>query len=41
MDPLVLAALGLAGMFALIALHIPIGVAMGVSGFICVGLMLG
>ncbi len=41
MDPLVLAGLGLAGMFLLIALHIPIGVAMGVSGFICVGLMLG
>ncbi len=40
MDPLVLAGLGLAGMFALIALHIPIGVAMGVSGFICVGLIL-
>ncbi len=41
MDPLVLAGLGLAGMFALIALHVPIGVAMGVSGFVCVGLMLG
>ncbi len=41
MDPLVLAGLGLAGMFALIVLHVPIGVAMGVSGFICIGLMLG
>ncbi len=28
-------------MFVLIALHVPIGVAMGVSGFVCVGLMLG
>ncbi len=41
MDPLLLASLGLAAMFVLIALHIPIGVAMGVSGFVCVGLMLG
>ncbi len=28
-------------MFALIALHVPIGVAMGLSGFVCVGLLLG
>lgn len=41
MDPLVLAALGIGLMFLLIALHVPIGVAMGLSGFICVGLLLG
>ena len=41
MDPLTLAGLGLAGMFLLIALHVPIGVAMGVSGFIGVALILG
>ena len=41
MDPLTLAGLGLAGMFLLIALHIPIGVAMGVAGFIGVALILG
>lgn len=31
-DPLVLAALGFVAMFALMALHVPIGVAMGVVG---------
>ena len=40
MDPTVIAILGLLGMFALIALHVPIGVAMGIAGYICVGLML-
>ena len=41
MDPLILGLFGIAGMFVLIALHVPIGVAMGLAGFICVGLMLG
>ncbi len=41
MDPLVLGLLGIAGMFVLIALHVPIGVAMGLAGFVCVGIMLG
>ena len=30
MDPILLALLGLAGMFALIALHVPVGVSMEV-----------
>ncbi|MBT3550731.1 MAG: TRAP transporter large permease [Rhodospirillaceae bacterium] len=34
MDPILVASLGLVGMFALIALHIPIGVAMAVAGAI-------
>ena len=33
-DPLVIGMLGLAGMFLLIALHVPIGVAMGIAGFL-------
>jgi tripartite ATP-independent transporter DctM subunit len=41
MDPLVLGLLGIAGMFVLIVLHVPIGVAMGLAGFVCVGIMLG
>lgn len=41
MDPLLLASMGIGAMFALIALHVPIGVAMGLSGFVCVGLLLG
>ncbi len=35
MDPIVVASIGLIGMFVLIALHIPIGIAMAVAG--CVG----
>ena len=41
MDPITLGLLGMGGMLVLIALHVPIGVAMGLAGFICVGLMLG
>ncbi len=41
MDPLILGLLGIGGMFVLIALHVPIGVAMGLAGFVGVGLMLG
>jgi tripartite ATP-independent transporter DctM subunit len=41
MDPFLLAGLGLGGMLVLIALHMPIGIAMGLTGYICVGLVLG
>ena len=41
MDPLVLGLIGIGGMFVLIALHVPIGVAMGLAGFVGVGMMLG
>ena len=41
MDPLTLGAVSFAGMFALIALHVPIGVAMGVAGLVGVGSLLG
>ena len=34
MDPVILAILGLVGMFLLIGLHVPIGVAMGVAGIL-------
>lgn len=40
-DPLLIASVGILGMLALIALHIPIGVAMGMAGFVGVGIMLG
>jgi len=33
-DPFTLAMIGLGGMFVLIALHVPIGVAMGIAGFV-------
>tara|TARA_B100000315_G_scaffold257675_1_gene307257 strand:- start:137 stop:1444 length:1308 start_codon:yes stop_codon:yes gene_type:complete len=39
MDPILLAVLGLLAMFALILLHVPIGVAMGVAGIIGYGLL--
>ena len=41
MDPFLIATLGIFGMFALIALHIPIGVAMGIAGFLGFGLLGG
>jgi tripartite ATP-independent transporter DctM subunit len=41
LDPIVLGALGLAAMFVLIALHIPIGVAMGLSGGTLVAMLIG
>ncbi len=41
MDPITLGALGMGGMFVLIALHVPIGVAMGISGFIGIGFLIG
>jgi len=37
-DPFTLAMLGLGGMFVMIALHVPIGVAMGIAGFVGVSL---
>jgi tripartite ATP-independent transporter DctM subunit len=41
MDPILLATLGLLGMFVLIALHVPIGVAMAVAGFVGFGFLGG
>jgi tripartite ATP-independent transporter DctM subunit len=41
MEPVALAFAGLAGMFALILLHVPLGVAMGVAGLIGFGLLAG
>ena len=41
MDPISLMALGVGGMFALIALHVPIGVAMGIAGVVGYGLLSG
>lgn len=40
MDPIVLAMLGIALMFILIVLHVPIGMAMAATGFIGVGILL-
>lgn len=40
MDPIVLAVVGIAIMFGLIALHVPIGMAMAVTGFCGVGILL-
>lgn len=40
-DPLVLTLVGLGGMIALILFHVPIGVAMGISGFVGFGLLSG
>ncbi len=41
MDPILLASLGLVGMFVLIVLHVPIGIAMAVAGFVGFGLLTG
>ena len=41
MDPFVTGLLGLGLMFALIALHVPIGIAMGMAGLIGCGLIVG
>ncbi len=41
MDPLLVGALGIGLMFLLIALHVPIGVAMGLAGFISIWALLG
>lgn len=39
MDPILLAVMGLLGMFVLILLHVPIGVSMGVAGIVGYGLL--
>ena len=41
MDPIFIGALGLGAKFVLIALHVPIGVAMGITGVASVGFMIG
>ncbi len=41
MDPIVLGAIGLGAMFVLIALHVPIGIAMGVTGVVSVAFLIG
>ena len=41
MDPPVIGGLVVAGMFVMIALHVPIGVAMAIAGFIGTGLLIG
>ena len=40
-DPLIIGLLGFAGMFVLIALHVPIGAAMGIAGFAAFGWLAG
>jgi tripartite ATP-independent transporter DctM subunit len=40
-DPIAIALLGLAGMFLLIFLHVPLGVAMGIAGVVGFGLLSG
>jgi C4-dicarboxylate transporter DctM subunit len=40
-DPVTIGTLGFAGMFALIALHVPIGAAMGIAGLVAFGLLAG
>ena len=41
MDPILLGAIGLGAMFLLIILHVPIGIAMGVTGVIAVAFLIG
>ena len=41
MDPISIAVVGLAGMFVLIFLHVPLGVAMGVAGVVGFGVLAG
>src|SRR6185503_614710 len=40
-DPVTVGTLGFLGMFALIALHVPIGAAMGITGLVAFGLLAG
>jgi len=40
-DPVTVGLIGFAGMFALIALHVPIGAAMGIAGLVAFGLLAG
>ena len=41
MDPVSVVMLGLAGMFVLILLHVPLGVAMGLAGVVGFGVLGG
>lgn len=41
MDPIITAALGFAGVIALILLHVPVGVALGLAGIVGFGLLAG
>lgn len=41
MDPIVLVGLGLAGMFVLILMHVPIGIAMGIAGTVGFAALVG
>ena len=41
MDPLSIALIGLAGMFVLIMLHVPLGIAMGVAGIVGFAMLSG
>ena len=41
MDPILVATLGMIGMFVLIGLHIPIGISMAVAGFVGFGVLSG
>ena len=41
MDPILVATLGMIGMFVLIGLHIPIGISMAVAGFVGFGILNG
>lgn len=41
MDPFAIALLGTVGMFVLIVLHVPIGIAMGIAGFVGFGVLVG
>ena len=41
MSPVAVGLLGFVGMFALIALHVPIGAAMGIAGFVAFGILSG
>ena len=40
-DAVMLTVWGLAGTFALIALHVPVGVAMGIAGVVGFGVLVG
>ena len=41
MSPLLIGVLGLVMLFVLIALHVPIGVSMGLTGFVTIGYLIG
>ena len=41
MDPILIATIGIVGMFVLIMLHFPIGIAMAIAGFVGILAILG